>query len=252
MVSKQSESVAVLSDIHGNRWALEAVLDDIHRRGIRAMVNLGDSLYGPLDPAGTAQILLELDMPTVRGNEDRIILDEPNLHPDAPSLMFVQANLKPEHRQWLKTLPFTTSAFADFFLCHGTPENDSEYLLREVTAIKCRMLRAEAVGAKLEKVAPPIVLCGHDHLQALLRLPDGRHIVNPGSVGLPAYRDRLPFPHAMSSGSPHARYTVVKRRRSGINVEHISITYDWQHAVTAAAENGRPDWAEYLGSGQAS
>jgi predicted phosphodiesterase len=49
--------VAVLSDIHGNRWALEAVLDDISRRGIRDMVNLGDSLYGPLDPGGTAQIV---------------------------------------------------------------------------------------------------------------------------------------------------------------------------------------------------
>jgi hypothetical protein len=48
-----AESLAVLADIHGNRWALEAVLADIRGRGIRAMVNLGDSLYGPLDPAGT-------------------------------------------------------------------------------------------------------------------------------------------------------------------------------------------------------
>jgi predicted phosphodiesterase len=43
----QNAPVAVLSDIHGNRWALEAVLDDIRRRGIRDMFNLGDSLYGP-------------------------------------------------------------------------------------------------------------------------------------------------------------------------------------------------------------
>ena len=69
--------IAVLADIHGNRWALEAVLEDIRRRGIREMVNLGDCLYGPLDPAGTARLLLELDMPAVRGNEDRILLDEP-------------------------------------------------------------------------------------------------------------------------------------------------------------------------------
>ena len=73
--------VAVLSDIHGNRWALEAVLDDIRRRGIRDMVNLGDCLYGPLDPAGTARMLMGLDMPTVSGNEDRIILDEPGPAP---------------------------------------------------------------------------------------------------------------------------------------------------------------------------
>ncbi len=67
--------LAVISDIHGNRWALEAVLEDIERRGVRETVNLGDSLYGPLDPAGTAQILLQLNQPTVRGNEDRIIVE---------------------------------------------------------------------------------------------------------------------------------------------------------------------------------
>ena len=42
------QTFAVLSDIHGNRWVLEAVLDDIRRRGIRDLVNLGDCLYGPL------------------------------------------------------------------------------------------------------------------------------------------------------------------------------------------------------------
>jgi predicted phosphodiesterase len=42
---------AVIADVHGNRWALEAVLDDIARRGIRDIVNAGDHLSGPLDPA---------------------------------------------------------------------------------------------------------------------------------------------------------------------------------------------------------
>lgn len=243
--------VAVLSDIHGNRWALEAVLNDIRRRGIRAMVNLGDSLYGPLDPGGTAQMLMELDMPTVRGNEDRILLDEPGRHPDSPSLPFVQANLAPRHRQWLKTLPVTTVAFEDFFLCHGTPEKDNEYLLREVTALGCGLLPEAAITRKLKAVAQPIVLCGHDHLPALLGLTDGRHVVNPGSVGLPAYRDGLPFPHAMETGSEHARYSIVSRLRPGLAVENIALPYDWPSAAAAAARNGRPDWAAYLATGRA-
>jgi len=239
-----------MSDIHGNRWALEAVLDDIRRRGIRAMVNLGDCLYGPLDPGGTAQKLMELNMPTVRGNEDRIILDEPGRHPDAPSLPFVQASLGREHRQWLETLPFTTSAFGDFFLCHGTPENDSEYLLRTVTAAGCRPLPAAAVGLKLKTITQPVVLCGHDHMPAAMRLPDGRRVVNPGSVGLPAYRDDKPFPHAMETGSPHARYSVLRRRDAGITIEDVLVPYDWHSAAAAAARNGRPDWSAYLGSGR--
>ena len=251
MIAKTTGPLAVLSDIHGNRWALEAVLGDIRRRGIREMVNLGDCLYGPLDPGGTAQMLMGLEMPTVRGNEDRIILDEPGQHPDSPSLPFVQADLKPEHRQWLRELPFTASAYEDFFLCHGTPEKDNAYLLREVLATGCRLLPAAAVAGMLQSIAQPIVLCGHDHLPALLYLPGGRHVVNPGSVGLPAYRDDLPYAHAMETGSPHARYSIVIRLRSGLAVENIAVPYDWHSAAAAATRNGRPDWAEYLRSGRA-
>ena len=51
-------SLAIIADIHGNREALEAVLQDIDRRGIRHIVNLGDHLTDPLDPAGTADLLI--------------------------------------------------------------------------------------------------------------------------------------------------------------------------------------------------
>lgn len=240
---------AVLSDIHGNRWALAAVLEDIRRRDIDSMINLGDCLYGPLDPAGTARILLDLDMPTVRGNEDRILLDEPSRHPDSPSLPFVQARLLPEHIRWLQALPVTLAFQEEFFLCHGTPERDNQYLVRDVTPTACRLLPLAAIASKLAKIAQPVVLFGHDHLPALLNLPDGRLLVNPGSVGLPAYRDDLPFPHAMEAGSHHARYGIVTRARSGFTVEHVAIAYDWQSAAAAAMENGRPDWADALRSG---
>jgi 3',5'-cyclic AMP phosphodiesterase CpdA len=46
-------TIALISDIHGNSWALDAVLEDINQRGIDQIVNLGDCVYGPLDPAGT-------------------------------------------------------------------------------------------------------------------------------------------------------------------------------------------------------
>ena len=244
--------IAVISDIHGNRWALEAVLDHIRRRGIQAMVNLGDSLYGPLDPAGTAQILMELDIPTVRGNEDRILHEEPGRHSDSPSLPFVRSRLLPEQMRWLQALPLTVVVHEDFFLCHGSPKKDTEYLLREVTALGPRVLSSQEVETKLKTVAQPIILCGHDHLPTFMSFPDGRHVINPGSVGLPAYRDHAPFPHAMEAGSPHARYAVVKHSGSGLIVEHISLSYDWQGAAETAARNGRPDWAGFLATGRAS
>lgn len=266
----QTPPIAVLSDIHGNRWALEAVLDDIRRRGIRDMVNLGDCLYGPLDPGGTAQILMELDIPTVCGNEDRILLDEPgphklsvypegpNLsvpfrghHKDSPSLAFVQSSLKPGHIQWIRTLPLSAVAFSDFFLFHGTPEKDNEYLLQEVLAGGV-LRRSKVQLAKMLELHPQLfLLCGHDHIPAWVRLNDGRHIINPGSVGLPAYHDDAPFPHAMETGSPHARYSVISRLNSEIAVQNISIPYDWETAALTAEKNGRSDWAHCIRSGRA-
>jgi predicted phosphodiesterase len=68
-----STSLVVIADIHGNRWALEAVLQDINRRGVGQIVNLGDHLTGPLDPAGTADLLIGRDMVNVRGNDDRAL-----------------------------------------------------------------------------------------------------------------------------------------------------------------------------------
>ena len=244
--------LAVLSDIHGNRWALEAVLDDARRRGIRDMVNLGDCLYGPLDPAGTAAMLIELGLPTARGNEDRIILEPAERHPGAPSLRFVQSRIRPEHLRWLRELPATAVFAGDFFLCHGAPERDDEYLAREVTPAGSGLSPAAVVDRKLGAVAQPVILFGHDHLPAWMSLSGGRQAINPGSVGLPAYRDDLPFPHAMENGSPHARYSVVRRSPSGLTVENIAVAYDWQNAAATADKNGRPDWAFALRTGFAS
>jgi diadenosine tetraphosphatase ApaH/serine/threonine PP2A family protein phosphatase len=243
--------IAALADIHGNRWALEAVLEDIRRRGIRDMVNLGDCFYGPLDPAGAARILLELGMPSVRGNEDRLLLEDPLLHPDSPSLPFVQSELQAEHVRWLRELPESTAAFGDLFLCHGTPRSDTEYLLWEVREDgPCRRFPA-AVAGLLANVDQPLVLCGHDHLPARLDLPDGRCVVVPGSVGLPAYRDVHPFPHAMEAGSPHARYAILSRTPAEWAVEFVAVAYDWECAAKTAERNGRPDWAHALRSGWA-
>ncbi len=241
--------IAVLADIHGNRWALEAVVEDLRRRGIREMVNLGDCLYGPLDPSGTARILMELGIPTVRGNEDRILLADPERHPDSPSLAFCRSELGPAHRRWLAELPFSAVHEAGFFLCHASPQADDAYLLWEVAAGGAGRRPPPAVAERLAGIAQRVVLCGHDHLPARLDLPDGRIVMDPGSVGLPAYRDDHPFPHTMEAGSPHARYAILRRSPSGWAAEFVAVPYDHESAAAAAERNGRPDWAHALRTG---
>src|SRR5260370_21931391 len=98
-------SLAVIADIHGNRWALEAVLQDIDRRGIQQIVNLGDHLTGPLDPVGTAALLIERTMLNVCGNDDRELFSAPEELSFAQQ--YTREKLSPEHLQLLLTLPPT-------------------------------------------------------------------------------------------------------------------------------------------------
>ena len=89
-----------------------------------------------------------------------------------------------------------------------------------------------------------MILCGHTHLQRVVTLEDGRLIVNPGSVGLPAYNDDRPYSHVVESGSPHARYAVVSDEGSGWTADLHLVEYDWEQAARDAEANGRMDRPE--------
>ena len=84
-----------------------------------------------------------------------------------------------------------------------------------------------------------------------MTLPGGQTVVNPGSVGLPAYWDDLPHPHVMETGSPHARYSVISYSEFGWSVTDRIVPYDCESAAETANRNGRPDWAEWLKTGRA-
>jgi putative phosphoesterase len=250
LAMKKMQTAAVISDVHGNRWALEAVLTDIKRRDIDKIVNLGDCLYGPLDPAGTAEILMELDIPTVSGNEDRIVLDQANPHA-SPTLDFVQKSLTSKHIEWLEALPFSTITLDDFFLCHGTPESDMEYLLFDVEKDRISLRSTDGITSKLSSAKNKVILCGHDHTPNSVLLPDGRFIINPGSVGLQAYTDDSPYPHKIETGSPHARYSMISGSENGWRIENIAVPYHWETASETARRNGMDDWAYWLMTGRA-
>ena len=245
-----TNTIAVISDVHGNLLALEAVLADIDRRGIHRFLNLGDCVYGPMDPAGTADLLISTRQRTVRGNEDRFIGDTSVSDRQSPSLSFTRSQLTERHVAWLASLPLSATIEPDIFFFHGTPESDDQYLLREVTPDGLRDRSAEELAALLTGIGYRLILCGHDHTPGHVYLPDGRLVVNPGSVGLQAFIGHLPLDHAISNGSPHARYAVVHRIGTGWQVEHVEIEYDWESASRTALNNGRKDWAYWLERGR--
>jgi len=240
--------IAVLADIHGNCLALEAVLEDIARRNIGRIVHLGDCLYGPLDPTGTADLLMQRAIPGVSGNEDRMLV-----HPDesvahSPSWKYTVDCLSEAHKKWLRELPPVLEE-GDMLAFHGTPHSDTTYLLEKVTQRGVEMRSTAELNDLLAGFGKSVLLCGHSHMNRSRWLPDGRLILNPGSVGLPAYRGAHPFRYAMEAGVPHARYAIVRQAAAGWQFEHIALPYDWQSASQMALDNGRPDWAHALRSG---
>jgi len=244
--------MAVISDVHGNRWALEATLKEIRARGITRVVNLGDCVYGPLDPRGVAELMMACNVPSVCGNEDRLVFDvaaAPGR--GARALDYVRAALTPAQIDWLASLPFTLAVEDGVRLFHGTPQRDDLYLLQVVEAGGIRRRGAEEVAAMLADARAALILCGHDHTPGVLALADGRLVVDPGSVGLPAFEDDLPWPHAMQTGSPHARFCVVSETSGHWAVEPVAVEYEWEKAARQADRNGRPDWAAWLRTGRA-
>lgn len=239
--------IALLADIHGNLPALEAVMADVKRRNIRRVVNLGDCLSGPLWPRETAERLMTENWPTIAGNHERQLL---TLAPHEMGLsdQYTRAQLHDAAWAWLQGLPPTLVLDDGILLCHGTPHSDKVYLLETVTDGIARLAGEHDIRARLQGARATVIACAHTHIPRCLSL-DGMLIVNPGSVGLPAYEDDQPR-HVMESGSPHARYAVLEWRDQKWHCEHIALSYDHEAAARQAASLGREDWAYALRHGR--
>jgi putative phosphoesterase len=244
------QKFALISDIHGNVWALENVIKDIIDRGIENLINLGDILYGPFDPQRTTELLKDFCMLSIQGNQDRLIYENIDTPSENPTLEYVLKHLSEDQIRWLETLPKTRVVAGELFLCHGTPLNDESYLLEDISQGTPRLKTNSELNHLLESIEQLVVVCGHSHIQGTVQLPNGKLIVNPGSVGLPAYTDDLPIFHKMESRCPHASYSILSSSDAGWKVEQIKIPYDWEKAAEEASKNHREDWAKWIKTGK--
>ncbi len=256
--------IGVLSDIHGNLSALQAVLEDLERERPDAVVNLGDIASGPLLPAETLDLLMARDFATIAGNHERQLLkvrSRPRERIDeATSDGFAALRVTDAQAEWLRALPPTRWVAADILLVHGTPESDLTYWLESVTpdfgrhgCLGIRAATTQEADARLgtgeARRRASLVLCGHSHVPRAMQL-GGTLVVNPGSVGLQAYDDQSGGYHQVHNGSPHARYALLERRASGWQVRQCAVPYDWHAMERLAAGRGRMDWAYALATGR--
>lgn len=228
--------LAIISDVHGNLHALDAVLDDIAAEGVDATLALGDFLSGPFDPVGVADRMIALGLPSVRGNHDRYIADGrvDDWHIDA----HVRELLAPRHFDWLRSLPLNAVHGETVLLAHGTPRDDNTGWLDGLTGTDAVLMPPEHIEREAAGFPYEILLCGHTHVPRSVKLGDGRIVVNPGSVGAP-----------FDCGSPDAHYAIITKRRAGWTVSLNSIPYNYQAAANLAHERGFPKWAEMVTTG---
>jgi predicted phosphodiesterase len=238
---------AVLADIHGNILALEAVVRDAARRGIESVVNLGDNASGPLWPDETVSFLIQQNWQQIAGNCDRALLQQ---SPETlgASDRYAFDRLSDVQKAWLAGLPARAAVFDGVLAVHGTPSSDSEYLLESINAGQVDLAEPSVIEARLGEARSAVVLCGHSHLPRIVRVR-GTLIVNPGSVGLPAYTHDSPEPHAMETGAPDARYAVLERTTGGWCAELVAVPYDHEMAARQARLQNRHDWVSALETG---
>jgi len=240
---------AAIADVHGNHLALEAVLADIAAQGIADIVNLGDCFSGPLTAGRTAEMLRARNMLTVRGNHDRYLIEQSReaMHA-SDAAAFDQ--LTAEDLQWLRELPASAVYRDETYLCHATPADDNTYWMESVTSEGHVVLKPLAEIESLAKGADfPLILCGHSHVPRSVRLRDGRLIVNPGSVGCPAYDDDLPHYHKVETGHPLASYCILEKGETGWLPSFRTVAYDHMAMSLLAKQNARPEWPGALATG---
>jgi diadenosine tetraphosphatase ApaH/serine/threonine PP2A family protein phosphatase len=162
----------------------------------------------------------------------------------------VYSQLDPRHLEWLKALPMTTVFRDRVFLCHAMPTDDNTYWLEAVTpdgAVTMASLESIELGAA--GIEQSLILCGHTHIPRMIKLGDGRIIVNPGSVGIPGFRHDKPYMHVIEAGTPDAAYAILELRDGSWHVTFRHVPYDHDAMAALARQNGQPELASALATG---
>jgi putative phosphoesterase len=213
--------LGVISDVHGNRVALEAVLDDMPE--VDRLVCAGDVVgYNPW-PTDCVAAVRERSVPTVMGNHDRAVAGETPFRFNsmaAAGVDYAREQLDDDALGWLADLPpERTVADGRVKLVHGHPDDPDRYTYPE--EFSPGMLRGE-----------DLLITGHTHVQGY-RVFDEGVVMNPGSVGQP--RD----------GDPKAGYAVVELSEGSgggaVTVEERRVAYDVDAVVEAVTTAGLPN-----------
>ncbi|WP_066633285.1 metallophosphoesterase family protein [Desulfolucanica intricata] len=224
--------IAVFSDIHGNKHALDAVLADIPSREPDLVVCLGDLVGYGAYPDAVVQTIRKSGILTVMGNYDDAIgnrrmvcgcdyQDEKAMEAGVKSISWTMGNTGEANKEFLLSLPDKIVKEIDgrrVLFVHGSPRKLNEYLYEDVPA-------ADLIPM-LQEANADVLVCGHTHLP-YHRVVEGWHIINAGSAGKPKH------------GDPRAVYALIEMGND-IQVDFIKVPYDHESAARAVEKAGLP------------
>lgn len=237
---------AVISDIHGNLEALQAVLDDVPE-GVEEIFCLGDVIGYGASPNECCDLVRELGVPTISGNHDLAVTDLATdlswFNPVAAAAVeWTRGVISQQNAQFLLSRPRTMRHGASLFV-HGSPRDPDEYILDAAGAREnLALLEADHPGVKVcffghthvKAVAPsPEGLDGGDEPDEVLKLPGaGPYLVNPGSVGQPRDGDRYAS-YVLAEVAPEGE-------PDGASVVYRAVPYDVGKAQARIRSAGLP------------
>jgi len=221
------DKLVIISDIHANREALEAVLNDIKQRtDVKEILCAGDVVgYGP-DPAACCELVRKLKIPVVQGNHDANI-DLSNLGwfnwMAQQALVWTSQNVGQENREWLMNLPkkFEKKILGKkVAMVHGSPRDPVyEYVTHDTPNDVLRHF--------LNMTKADVLIMGHTHIPFVVKIGK-RLILNPGAVGQP--RD----------GDPDACYAVVDMKN--LKAEIVRVEYNIQACAEKIYRTNIPNY----------
>ncbi len=232
-MSAQTDSVAVITDIHGNLSALQAALGRIEELGVESIFCGGDLVgYGP-HPNEVCALIAQRDIPTIHGNYDYAIardLEDCGCAYVTPhdrdlgqeSVNWTLAHTSQESKDFMRDLPFDLH-FAvggvDVHLVHGSPRKVNEYLFEDKPASLYERLAAAEDD--------PVLVFGHTH-KPWTHEYGGVLFVNCGSVGKP------------KDGDPRGAFAVLAPSAGSVEVSIERISYDADAVAVEVREAGLP------------
>jgi predicted phosphodiesterase len=231
----------IVSDLHSNSEALRAVMNRVRRKRLDQVICLGDFVGYGAQPNQVLDVMRRMKGRKlyIRGNHDRVAagVDEGEEfnHAAKAAALWTRDHLSPPNRHFLKSLQLGPLQKNGMMLCHGSPDNEDEYVFHEQ--------HAREIFASHDA---PVILYGHTHLPAIfcidtrnhvrgfavrgdviLRLDrDQRYLINPGSVGQP--RDR----------NPQASFAIFDDTRR--TVQFFRVAYDLTKTQQAIVKAGLP------------